>query len=177
MATRRSTASQKPSSRQSGLPLPSLRLPSPLRREVFGVMSIVIGLLSVIALLSPSGTVSGWWNGLLVDLFGWMAPLPALAFIALGIQLIRDGITQERYVRWETLTALAVLVLAYHGLCAVGSRSAGDGRSVSCRRRDRLANPRAAHDRTGVCGSSDRPLCHDAYNNSSHVFNLAGTYP
>ena len=112
MATRRSTASQKPSSRQSGLPLPSLRLPSPLRREVFGVMSIVIGLLSVIALLSPSGTVSGWWNGLLVDLFGWMAPLPALAFIALGIQLIRDGITQERYVRWETLTALAVLVLA-----------------------------------------------------------------
>ena len=112
MATRRSTASQKPSSRQSGLPLPSLRLPSPLRREVFGVMSIVIGLLSVIALLSPSGTVSGWWNGLLVDLFGWMAPLPALAFIALGIQLIRDGITQERYVRWETLTALAVLVLS-----------------------------------------------------------------
>ena len=112
MATRRSTASQKPSSRQSGLPLPSLRLPSPLRREVFGVLSIVIGLLSVIALLSPSGTVSGWWNGLLVDLFGWMAPLPALAFIALGIQLIRDGITQERYVRWETLTALAVLVLA-----------------------------------------------------------------
>ena len=112
MATRRSTASQKPSSRQSGLPLPSLRLPSPLRREVFGVMSIVIGLLSVIALLSPSGTVSGWWNGLLVDLFGWMAPLPALAFVALGIQLIRDGITQERYVRWETLTALAVLVLS-----------------------------------------------------------------
>ena len=112
MATRRSTASQKPSLRRSGLPLPSLRLPSPLRREVFGIMSIVIGLLSVIALLSPSGTVSGWWNGLLVDLFGWMAPLPALAFIALGIQLIRDGITQERYVRWETLTALAVLVLA-----------------------------------------------------------------
>ncbi|MCY4438337.1 MAG: DNA translocase FtsK 4TM domain-containing protein [Chloroflexi bacterium] len=112
MATRRSTASQKSSSRKSGLPLPSLRLPSPLRREVFGVLSIVIGLLSVIALLSPSGTVSGLWHELLVTLFGWMAPLPALASIVLGIQLIRDGITQERYVRWETLTALAVLVLA-----------------------------------------------------------------
>ena len=111
MATRRSTA-QKKSSRDSGLPLPSFRLPSPLRREVFGVLSILIGLLSAIALLSPSGTVSGLWHELLVLLFGWMAPLPALASIVLGIQLIRDGITQERYVRWETLTALAVLVLA-----------------------------------------------------------------
>ncbi|MYB77613.1 MAG: hypothetical protein F4X83_11080, partial [Chloroflexi bacterium] len=111
MATRRSTA-QKKSSRDSGLPLPSFRLPSPLRREVFGVLSIVIGLLSGIALLSPSGTVSGLWHELLVVLFGWMAPLPALASIVLGVQLIRDGITQERYVRWETLTALAVLVLA-----------------------------------------------------------------
>ena len=177
MATRRSTASQKPSSRQSGLPLPSLRLPSPLRREVFGVLSIVIGLLSVIALLSPSGTVSGWWNGLLVDLFGWMAPLPALAFIALGHS------THPRRHHPGTLCPLGNPDRAgstralLHGLCAVGSRSAGDGRSVSCRRRNRPANPRAAHDRTGVCGCSDRPLCHDAHNNSSHVFNLAGTYP
>jgi len=112
MANRRSTANQKSSSRQSGLPLPAFRLPSPLRREVFGVLSIVIGLLSGIALLSPSGTVSGLWHELLVLLFGWMAPLPALATIVLGILLIRDGITQERYVRWETLTALTVLVLA-----------------------------------------------------------------
>ncbi len=111
MATRRSTTQKKPS-RDSGLPLPSFRLPSPLRREVFGVLSIVIGLLSGIALLSPSGTVSGLWHELLVLLFGWMAPLPALASIVLGIQLIRDGITQARYVRWETLTALTVLVLA-----------------------------------------------------------------
>ncbi|MDE2818063.1 MAG: DNA translocase FtsK 4TM domain-containing protein [Chloroflexota bacterium] len=112
MAARRSTTQQKSSSRQSGLPLPFFRLPSPLRREVFGVLSIVIGLLSGIALLSPSGTVSGLWHELLVVLFGWMAPLPALASVVLGIQLIRDGITQERYVRWETLTALTVLVLA-----------------------------------------------------------------
>ena len=112
MANRRSTANQKSSSRQSGLPLPFSRLPSPLRREVFGVLSILIGLLSAIALLSPSGTVSGLWQELLVFLFGWMAPLPALASIVLGIKLIRDGITQERYVRWETLTALVVLVLA-----------------------------------------------------------------
>ncbi len=111
MATRRSTAKQKSSSNRSGLPLPAVRLPSPLRREVFGVLNILIGLLSVIALLSPSGTVSGLWNELLVFLFGWMAPLPALASIVLGVQLIRDGITQERYVRWETLTALTVLVL------------------------------------------------------------------
>ncbi len=111
MATRRSTANQKSSSSRSGLPLPAVRLPSPLRREVFGVLSILIGLLSVIALLSPSGTVSGLWNELLVFLFGWMAPLPALASIVLGVQLIRDGITQERYVRWETLSAMAVLVL------------------------------------------------------------------
>ena len=109
MANRRSTAQQKSS--RSGLPLPFSRLPSPLRREVFGVLSILIGLLSAIALLSPSGTVSGLWNELLVLLFGWMAPLPALASIVLGIQLIRDGITQERYVRWETLTALVVLAL------------------------------------------------------------------
>ena len=112
MATRRSTAQQKSAPGESRLPLPSLRLPSPLRREVFGVLSIVIGLLSGIALVSPNGTVSGLWQSVLVDLFGWMAPLPALAFVVLGIQLIRDGITQERYVRWETLTALAVLVLA-----------------------------------------------------------------
>lgn len=111
MANRRSTANQKSSSRQSGMPLPRFRLPSPLRREVFGVLSILVGLLSVIALLSPSGTVSGLWNELLVLLFGWMAPLPALASIVLGIQLIRDGITQARYVRWESLTALTVLVL------------------------------------------------------------------
>lgn len=111
MATRRSTAQQKSSAKNSGLPLP-VRLPSPLRREVFGVLSIVIGLLSVIALLSPNGTVSGFWHEFLVILFGWMAPLPALAFIALGIQLIRDGITQERNVRWESLIALAVLVIA-----------------------------------------------------------------
>ena len=112
MASRRSTVQQKSPPSQSRLPLPSLRLPSPLRREVFGVLSIVIGLLSGIALVSPSGTVSGLWQSVLVDLFGWMAPLPALAFVVLGVQLIRDGITQERYVRWETLTALVVLALA-----------------------------------------------------------------
>lgn len=110
MANRRSSAQQKSSASKSGLPLPSL--PSPLRREVFGVLCIVVGLLSVIALLSPSGTVSGLWQEFLVFLFGWLAPLPALAFIALGVQLIRDGITQERYVRWESLVALAVLVVA-----------------------------------------------------------------
>jgi S-DNA-T family DNA segregation ATPase FtsK/SpoIIIE len=111
MATRRSTAQQKASSDQSRLSLPTLRIPSPLRRELFGVLCIVVGLLSAIALVSPNGTVSGLWHELLVGLFGWMAPLPALAFIVLGIQLIRDGITAERYVRWETLTALIVLVL------------------------------------------------------------------
>ena len=75
MATRRSTAQQKSAPGESRLPLPSLRLPSPLRREVFGVLSIVIGLLSGIALVSPNGTVSGLWQSVLVDLFGWMAPL------------------------------------------------------------------------------------------------------
>ncbi len=112
MASRSSAASRKSSSSKSRLPFPSLSLPSPLRREVFGVLSIVVGLLSAIALISPSGTVSGWWHGQLTGLFGWMAPLPALAAVVLGVQLIRDGIRQERSVRWETLTALVVLVLA-----------------------------------------------------------------
>ena len=172
MATRRSNASKKSSSRQSGLPLPSLRLPSPLRREVFGVLSIVIGLLSVIALLSPSGTVSGMWHELLVTLFGWMAPLPALASIVLGIQLIRDGITQERYVRWETLTALAVLVLAAaaFGQAIAGPPEMADaypvGGAVGA------ADFRTAHDRAGICGGSNRPLCLAAYHDDRHLFNL-----
>ena len=112
MATRRSTTQAKKTQARSGRSLLSLSLLSPLRREVFGVLSIVVGVLSAIALISPSGTVSGWWNDVLVSLFGWMAPLPALACIALGVQLIRDGFTEQRYVRWETLTALTVLVLA-----------------------------------------------------------------
>ncbi len=112
MAPRSGTARRKSSSQKPRLSFPSLQLPSPLRREVFGVVSIVIGLLSAIALISPSGTVSGVWHELLVNLFGWMAPLPALAAVVLGVQLIRDGVSQERAVRWETLTALAVLVLA-----------------------------------------------------------------
>ncbi len=111
MASRRSTTQAKKTKASSGSSLLSVAVVAALRREVFGVLSIVIGVLSAIALISPSGTVSGWWNDLLAGLFGWMAPLPALACIALGVQLIRDGFTQQRYVRWETLTALTVLVL------------------------------------------------------------------
>ena len=176
MATRRSTAQQKSAPGESRLPLPSLRLPSPLRREVFGVLSIVIGLLSGIALVSPNGTVSGLWQSVLVDLFGWMAPLPALAFVVLGIQLIR----RRHYPRAVCALGNAHRVggarAGRRGLWSSGSGSAGNGRKIPGRRRHRPANPKAADHRAGLCGSSCRPLCPAAHYDDHNVLHLVGTH-
>lgn len=65
------------------------RMTTPERKkDLSGLLLVVIGVLTILGILVPRQGVLGFWNRLLGQLFGWGVILVPLALIALGIYLL-----------------------------------------------------------------------------------------
>lgn len=85
-------------------------LQSFLRSEVLGVALLVLGLITLLALVSWSrGTITEWWVGILRRVAGVGVYGVPIVLAAGGVWLILRGAGREPEVKWETVGGIAVL--------------------------------------------------------------------
>ena len=106
-------AKRKPRGKKRQTSLGDLLLPL-LRGEVLGVALLVLGLVTLLALVSWSrGTVTEWWVSALRRLVGVGVYGVPVALGASGVWLILRGLGREPQVRWETVAGIAILSILF----------------------------------------------------------------
>ncbi len=120
MATRRRAPAARPASRpgtgrrrRGGLHLPAWRVSPDVTRSLVGIALLVLGAVTLIALLLPGrGALTDWWRNMIAPWFGsgrWLLPF-ALLGVGLSVQRAR-GVAGD----WQ-LTLLGTALFAVGGL-------------------------------------------------------------
>lgn len=106
--TRRKKSASSKQKRQNRQPI--LTRISPQRRmDVFGIILVVIGLLTLVSLLTQSsGRVTSWWVSNLSKVFGWGVYLLPLALIGLGGWLLLRNV--DKFPSLSTERAVGILL-------------------------------------------------------------------
>lgn len=100
------------------------------KKDLRGLLLIVIGLLTVLGILAPREDILGLWNRLLGQVFGWGVIIVPLVLIALGLYLILrrwsdrlPSIEPEQILGGFLLYILLLVIL--HGLIGATDFEAG----------------------------------------------------
>jgi len=88
-----------------------------LQRHVWGALLTVVGLLTILSLLSPSqGKLSGDWSLMLRQMFGVGAYPMALLLLASGVIILLWEVLPPFVPRWQTIVGLEIAFLSGLGL-------------------------------------------------------------
>ncbi|HVR88563.1 MAG TPA: DNA translocase FtsK 4TM domain-containing protein [Candidatus Limnocylindria bacterium] len=119
------TTSRRPMRREA---TPGARMRDEVRDHIIGVALGIIGLLSLVALISGGGSVLNWWRSLMIGMLGWGAILiPALFVVAAAVTWQR---ALARRLLLPGIGAL-LIVIALLGIAHDASGSGGAvGRAV-----------------------------------------------
>jgi S-DNA-T family DNA segregation ATPase FtsK/SpoIIIE len=116
----RKTSARKASSRREATP--GARMRAEVRDHIIGVALGLFGLLSIVALLSSSGSVLEWWRSVMTSFLGWGTILVPLAFFVAAAVVWRRALARRLLL--PGVGALLV-VIALLGIVDVGGGNGG----------------------------------------------------
>jgi S-DNA-T family DNA segregation ATPase FtsK/SpoIIIE len=111
---KRSTSStrRKPSAK-SRRSLPRIRLTLDQWLDLMGLALVLLALLTFLSFLSNQGMLTGWWLGVLREIFGWGVFVVPLGLGAIGLWLIMRHFEEKRpQVRPDVIVGIVLAFLA-----------------------------------------------------------------
>lgn len=98
-----------------------IKLSKHRQREIFALVLIAFGALTLLSLFGFAGAVTAAWATFLTRFVGWGAYALAVAFIVAGIALLRrqENVYGEFEISWARIVGLEVLFLAMCGLLSL----------------------------------------------------------
>ncbi|MDP9245180.1 MAG: DNA translocase FtsK [Chloroflexota bacterium] len=116
----RKSSSRRPTTRREATP--GARMRAEVRDHIIGVALGLLGLLSLVALLSSGGSVLDWWRSVMTGSLGWGAALVPIAFFVAAAVVWRRALARRLL-----LPGIGVLLvgLALLGIVDVASGNGG----------------------------------------------------
>jgi S-DNA-T family DNA segregation ATPase FtsK/SpoIIIE len=85
---------------------------TPVQRQLLGLGLFLLSLVTFLGLLGVStGSILGWWVGVVRQLFGWVVFPLALGFAVLGLRLLWPAFYKRLPLRPGTIVAVEILLL------------------------------------------------------------------